>query len=109
MIERIGIGWHIGVPSGWGTYGVNLSLQFARKGIAPALFYIATKPTLTEAQGALLTPALAEYPRWQAIAQKGAASLDFPVLHALGDKLVDAGVTSGLKGRPDIGVVFFES
>ncbi|TAL04000.1 MAG: glycosyltransferase [Rhodospirillaceae bacterium] len=109
MIERIGLGWQFGVSSGWGTYGVNLAVQLARKGVTPGIFLIAPKPMVTEAQAALLGPALAEYPRWNALLQQGEATLDFPFLHALSDKLRVPPETAGLKGYPDIGVVFFES
>jgi len=109
MIARIGLGWQVGVPSGWGTYGVNLSVQFARKGITPALFLIAPSPTLTEEQAGLLQPAIQEYARWHGVLKAGGGALDFPMLHALGDKLDIPAVTAGLIGRPDVGVVFFES
>lgn len=36
--SKVGIGWQIAVPSGWGTYGTNLRLALARRGIEPALF-----------------------------------------------------------------------
>ena len=39
---QVGIGWEVGVPSGWGTYGVNLAVELARKGIEPALFLISS-------------------------------------------------------------------
>jgi glycosyltransferase involved in cell wall biosynthesis len=109
MGETIGIGWHIGAPTGWGTYGVNLALQLARRDIAPALFLIARAPTLTEAQAAVLEPAFADHRRWNDILKQGAADLAFPVLHALGDKLDFPKTTAGLRGKPDIGIVFFES
>jgi hypothetical protein len=30
-ITQVGIGWEVGVPGGWGTYGVNLGVELARK------------------------------------------------------------------------------
>ena len=108
MFDRIAIGWQIGVPSGWGTYGVNLATQLALKGVTPTLFFVAQRPTLTADQAAILGPALAEHPRW-AVAARSPAEFDFPILHALGDKLDWPEMLSGLRGRPDIGVVFFES
>ena len=32
VLTRLGIGWQIGVPSGWGTYGVNLAVELTRLG-----------------------------------------------------------------------------
>jgi glycosyltransferase involved in cell wall biosynthesis len=109
MIERLGITWTVGAKSGWGTYGLNLAVQCALKGIKPALLAIATDPAMTPAQGAALQPALAEYSQWYELYRRGTAEFEFPLLHALGDKLDFPGTTAGLKGRPDIGVVFFES
>ncbi len=32
-ITEIGIGWQVGVPSGWGTYGTNLAAELARRSL----------------------------------------------------------------------------
>jgi glycosyltransferase involved in cell wall biosynthesis len=107
MIDRLGIGWTVGLKSGWGTYGLNLAVQCALKGVKPAILTLAPEPAVTEAQAAVLQPALAEYPKWNEVFSRGSGDLNFPLLHALGDKL-DFPPT-GYKGRPDIGVVFFET
>jgi glycosyltransferase involved in cell wall biosynthesis len=108
MIQRLGIGWQIGVPSGWGTYGTNLAIQLARRGIEPAALFVAERPDLTEAQAAVLVPVLERHPHWARIVQ-GSGSLDFPLLHSLGDKLYQLPEFARLKGSVDIGVAFFES
>jgi len=107
--NTVGIGWQVGVPSGWGTYGVNLAVELARKDMLPALFFIARDLNLTPAQAAALGPALERRAHFQAAIRGGAASLAFPMLHALGDKLDFPPFLRGLKGHPNIGVVFFES
>jgi glycosyltransferase involved in cell wall biosynthesis len=107
-VDTIGIGWQVGIASGWGTYGLNLALQLARRGISPALFFVAARPTLTEPQAEGLAGALAAHRGWQDRARQG-TGFDFPILHALGDKLDFPEMLASLRGRPDVGAVFFES
>ncbi len=109
VLTRLGIGWQIGVPSGWGTYGVNLAVELTRRKIAPELFFLARSLTLTAAQQQALSAPLAKQPEWFAAYQRGAVDLDFPMLHALGDQIDFPEMVRGLKGRPNVGVVFFES
>lgn len=106
--KQLALGWQVGVPSGWGTYGINLAVQLVRKGIEPIIPYSVLSPTLTEAQIATLAPAFEAFPHWSAVAQAG-GDVPFPVLHALGDKLDWPESYAALKGQPDVGVVFFES
>ncbi len=108
-LTRLGIGWQIGVPSGWGTYGVNLAVELVRRKIAPELFFLARSLALTPAQQQALSVPLAKQPEWFAAYQRGAVDLDFPMLHALGDHLDFPEMVRGLNGRPNVGVVFFES
>ncbi|MCB2109098.1 MAG: glycosyltransferase family 4 protein [Rhodobacteraceae bacterium] len=107
--QRIGIGWQVGVPSGWGTYGVNLAVELARRNIDPEIFFAVPKPYLTEAQATLLTPHLARQPANLARFRNGKAQIDGPLLHALGDKLDLPDILAPLRGKPEFGVVFFES
>jgi len=110
MMERqIGIGWQVGVASGWGTYGTNLAVEFVGRGIDPALFFIADPLNLTPVQAAALQGPLARHARWREARVKGEVKTDFPILHALGDKLDFPPILRALHGAPDIGVVFFES
>jgi len=105
----IGIAWSVGVASGWGTYGANLAFELARRGIAPALFFLARRSNLTKTQESVLAQAIAKHSHWNAEAKRAPLSLGFPVLHALSDKLYFPDMLPGLKGRPNIGVVFFET
>ncbi|MGE4064738.1 MAG: glycosyltransferase family 4 protein [Rhodospirillaceae bacterium] len=107
--QEIGIGWQVGVASGWGTYGTNLAVELVRRGIAPALFFVADPLVLTQAQAGVLGAALARHAHWRAERGKGEVRAGFPILHALGDKLDFPPVLRALHGTPDIGVVFFES
>lgn len=107
--REIGIGWQVGVASGWGTYGTNLALELVARGISPALFFLAAPLALTPGQSAALTAPLARHAHWRDARRAGAVNTGFPVLHALGDKLDFPPVLRALHGTPDIGVVFFES
>jgi glycosyltransferase involved in cell wall biosynthesis len=107
--SQVGIGWTVGVPSGWGTYGVNLAVELARKGIEPALFLASRDLRIPTAQMELLQPALLKQPDWQARAKGGGFKLDFPMLLSLGDGLDFYDVLSGARGAPTVGVPFFES
>jgi len=106
---QVGIGWEVGVPSGWGTYGANLAVELARKGIEPALFLISSKTNVPQAQLEILRPALMKQREWLTAARKGGLKLDFPMLHSLGDGLQFDDVLMGTKGTPQVGVPFFES
>src|SRR5690349_19197863 len=108
MSKRLGIAWQVGVPSGWGTYGVNLAVQLARKGFTPTLFFLDQQTTLTQEQAEILAGPLAERDKWAAAAREP-AEYPFPILHALGDQLEFTAKAARLKGQPDIGVTFFES
>ena len=106
---QVGIGWEVGVPSGWGTYGVNLAVELARKGIEPALFLISSKTNVPQAQLESLQPALMKQREWLTAARKGGLKFDFPMLYSLGDGLQFDDVLIGTKGTPQAGVPFFES
>lgn len=103
----IGIGWEVGVPSGWGMYGLNLALDLARRGIDPAVIFIAA--ALRETPPPALRAALEKAPAWQARFRQGPLALDFPLLLALGDRLDLPDQVLSLTGTPTIGVAFCES
>jgi glycosyltransferase involved in cell wall biosynthesis len=106
---RMGIGWQIGVPSGWGVYGVNLALELAKAGVIPELFFATPKVALTPPQAALLEPHLMRQRETLARLRAGVTALTLPLLHALGDKLDLPPVLKSLRGTPDIGMAFIES
>ncbi|MSO99324.1 MAG: glycosyltransferase [Rhodospirillaceae bacterium] len=108
--QRLGIGWQVGVQSGWGVYGVNLALELAKRGIAPEIFFTAANVTLRQDQAPVLGPHL-ERQRANSglLTTDGILNLDYPFLHALSDKLGLPGTLARVHGKPDIGVVFFES
>jgi glycosyltransferase involved in cell wall biosynthesis len=107
--SKIGIGWQIAVPSGWGTYGTNLTVTLAARGIEPVLFLLASKLRVTQAQIDLLRPLVARQKEWYDAAQRGGLVVDFPLLHPMGDGLKFHDILNGLRGRPNVAIPFFES
>ncbi|MBY0510388.1 MAG: glycosyltransferase family 4 protein, partial [Rhodospirillaceae bacterium] len=107
--SKIGIGWQVAVPSGWGTYGTNLALALAARGIEPALFLLASKLRVTPAQVEVLRPLVVKQKDWYNTAQRGGLVLDFPMLHPMGDELRFHDLLKGTRGRPNVAVPFFES
>lgn len=105
----IGIGWQVGVPSGWGTYGTNLACEIAAAGHQPEIFFTVPRPSLTARQADQLAPHLARQPANLAAFRSGPVRVPGVLLHALGDKLDFPSELRGLTGVREFGVVFFES
>jgi len=104
------IGWQVGVPSGWGTYGLNLAAQLTAKGIETALPFLAETLTVTGEQNAILASALERHAEYAALARSSNDKIiDSVFLRALGDGLDFPPFLDSWKGHPDVGVVFFES
>lgn len=104
------IGWQVGVPSGWGTYGLNLATQLVSKGVDIGLPFLANTLNVTEEQGALLKPALDSHGQFATLSTNGSSGrLSSTFLRALGDGLDFPPFLDPWSGQPDIGVVFFES
>lgn len=100
-LQRIGIGWEVGLPSGWGMYGLNLALDLRRRGSDPALFFVAE--ALRRQPPPALAAAVSE--AWD----NRPATVGFPLLLALGDRLDLPDQVRGFTGTPTIGVAFCES
>ena len=108
-MTAIGIGWEIGLPSGWGMYGLNLSVELVRRGIDPALFFVADPLQADRAQAEVLAVAAgAKHRQWRAAFDRGPLALYFPLLQALGDGLEFPKPLRTLTGAPTVGVVFCE-
>ena len=96
--KQVGIGWTVGIPSGWGTYGSSLAVELARKGIEPAIFLVSPELRLPNAQLELLRPAILKLESWRAAAEKGDLVLDFPLLLSLNDGLAFFDPLGGMRG-----------
>lgn len=109
--ERIGIAWEAGLSSGWGTYGLNLCLQLARRDILPVPFKLASDLPLGPLQHRLLRRALKEAVMQERFfAVQGRIACDGPVLISLGDGLEQGAYFKDRIDCPaEIAVTFFES
>lgn len=106
--ETVVIGWQVGVPSGWGTYGLNLAVQLSEKGIGVGLPFLAQTLNVTSGQNALLAEALKAHSKYAGLSVTE-QHVPSAFLRALGDGLDFPPFLDDWSGRPDIGVVFFES
>lgn len=108
--QPVVIGWQVGVPSGWGTYGLNLALQLAQKGVDVGLPFLAKTLNLSDTQSDLLASAIVnrEYFRNTEGKIEG-QPVSGIFLRALGDGLDFPPFLDGWSADTDIGVVFFES
>ena len=107
--SQVGIGWAVGMSTGWGTYGSSLAVQLVRQGIEPAIFILDPEIRLPAAHLKLLKPAALKITSWRDKASRGGLVLDFPMLIALGNGLEFADFLGGTRGQPNVGVPFFES
>lgn len=107
--RAVGIGWQVGLPSGWGTYGVNLALELARHDIDPELFFVAPVLNIPPAQVDQLQGALSRQRDNLNRFRQGNSQFAYPMLHALSDKLSLPDILAPLRGQPEFGLVFFES
>ncbi|MCK5296570.1 MAG: glycosyltransferase family 4 protein [Alphaproteobacteria bacterium] len=110
MLKKLGIGWEIGLPSGWGVYGLNLSMQLARRKISPVPLMIAEDIMINPLQKRLLRGAFKNHAIEAKFARlHGKVKLPYPILHSMGNDLGLGDVSENFHGSPDIGVVFFET
>ncbi len=108
--QPVMIGWQVGVPSGWGTYGLNLALQLGEKGVDIGLPFLAKTINLTGTQPNVLAAAIANRERFRNTDGKieGQAVAGI-FLRALGDGLDFPPFLEAWSADTEIGVVFFES
>lgn len=110
-LSSLAIGWQVGVPSGWGTYGLNLAVNLAREGIAPVLPLLGERLDIAFAEDGILLQDAANAHRDIFRQVNGPQGWDagVPVLKGLGDGLDVPDFLDRMRGTPDIGIVFFES
>ena len=95
---NIGIGWRLSSVSGWGVYGLNLTLQLLNKGRTPVLYLEPHLLSVDDQTAARLAPILNRQRNLTDVLQKGTAGdleLEFPVLFALRN-----GIAPGLAEQP---------
>ncbi len=110
MATKFGIGWQVGGTTGWGVYGLALTLRGAQRGLIPVPVYISSKFVPDALEKRLLSPL---HRTW--IVEKEFFSLDegevrtgYPFLMGLGNDLSVADPIAHIRGEPETGVVFFE-
>jgi glycosyltransferase involved in cell wall biosynthesis len=104
------IDWPLNIATGWGVFGLNLSLQLLRQQRPVALVM---PPDLREASPvaqALLHQAVGEQRQLAELLKMAGPRLEwaFPVLRGLGGSFEPHPVSGRIQARHNIGVVFFE-
>jgi len=107
----IGIGLSVNLITGWGNYGRNLVLQLQQM---PDFFPILLKDVnisndFNPLHQALLRPLVVKQQELQKIInqhQQKPTSLDFPILHSIGNRI--QGGIQNIKGSKNIGIIFTE-
>ena len=113
QLTGIGISWPVSVTSGWGIYGMNLTLQLLRN---PAWeVALLAPPSISEIinplHKSLLLPAVEKQKNFQELVTANAdkqINCNFPVLYALGNNLASSGVENQITSACQVGVIFFE-
>lgn len=106
-MNRLAINWKIGLPTGWGVYGINLAVELVRKKVTPVILESNSELDITALMWRLLQQPLQEYRTLGPSVERG-QRLECPVLQPLGDRLEFPSRLERYCGTPDIGVVFFE-
>ena len=109
----IGISWPVSVTSGWGIYGMNLTLQLLRN---PAWeVALLAPPSISEIinplHKSLLLPAVEKQKDFQELVTANSdkqINCNFPVLYALGNNLASSGIENQITSACQVGVIFFE-
>ncbi len=113
QLTGIGITWPVSITSGWGIYGMNLTLQLLRN---PAWkVALLAPPSISEIinplHKSLLLPVVEKQKDFQELIT---ANLDkqincnFPTLYALGNNLASSGIENQITSDCQVGLIFFE-
>ncbi|MCU0541345.1 MAG: tetratricopeptide repeat protein [Oscillatoriaceae cyanobacterium Prado104] len=113
-VTGIGISWPISVTSGWGIYGMNLTMQLL-KNPAWEVALLATPSIASEfinpLHKSLLLPAIEKQKTFQELVTANydkQIACNFPVLYALGNNLSSSGIENQITSSCQVGVIFFE-
>ncbi|MEG4317755.1 MULTISPECIES: tetratricopeptide repeat protein [unclassified Microcoleus] len=114
QITGIGISWPVSITSGWGIYGMNLTLQLLRNPAWEVALLVPpsiTSESINPLHKSLLLPAVEKQKQFQELVTANSdkqISCNFPVLYALGNNLASSGVENQLISPCQVGVIFFE-
>ncbi|MFM9265650.1 tetratricopeptide repeat protein [Tychonema sp. BBK16] len=112
-LTGIGISWPVSVTSGWGIYGMNLTLQLLRN---PAWeVALLAPPSISEIinplHKSLLLPLVENQRNFQELVTANSdkqINCSFPVLYALGNNLASSGIENQITSPCQVGLIFFE-
>ena len=112
-LTGIGISWPVSVSSGWGIYGMNLTLQLLRN---PAWeVALLAPPSISEIinplHKSLLLPVVEKQKDFHKLVTANSdkqINCNFPVLYALGNNLASSGIENQITSDSQVGVIFFE-
>jgi tetratricopeptide (TPR) repeat protein/glycosyltransferase involved in cell wall biosynthesis len=114
QITGIGISWPISITSGWGIYGLNLTLQLLQNPawevalLAPPSI---TSESINPLHKSLLLPVIEKQKSFQELVAANSdkqISCNFPVLYGIGNNLSSFGVENQITSASQVGVIFFE-
>lgn len=114
QITGIGISWPLSLTSGWGIYGMNLTLQLLRNPAWEVALLAApsiSSESINPLHKSLLLPVVEKQKTFQELVAANSdkqISCNFPVLYALGNNLASSGVENQITSACEIGVIFFE-
>jgi tetratricopeptide (TPR) repeat protein/glycosyltransferase involved in cell wall biosynthesis len=113
-VTGIGISWPLSITSGWGIYGMNLTLQLLRNPAWKVALLVPpsiTSESLNPLHKSLLLPLIEKQKHFQELVTANydkQIACNFPVLYGLGNNLVTSGVENQLTSACQVGVIFFE-
>ncbi|MEG4588135.1 tetratricopeptide repeat protein [Microcoleus sp. MOSTC5] len=114
QITGIGISWPVSITSGWGIYGMNLTLQLLRNSAWEVALLVPpsiTSESINPLHKSLLLPVVEKQKYFQELVTANSdkqITCNFPVLYALGNNLASSGVENQITSASQIGVIFFE-
>jgi tetratricopeptide (TPR) repeat protein/glycosyltransferase involved in cell wall biosynthesis len=114
QITGIGISWPVSVTSGWGIYGMNLTLQLLRNPAWEVALLVPpsiTSESINPLHKSLLSPVVEKQKSFQELVTANSdkqITCNFPVLYALGNNLASSGIENQITSACQIGVIFFE-
>ena len=108
--KNIGISWPASSFSGWGVYGLNLTLQLLNKGRNPVWISPPQQLNLDyKTKQRLKTVKQRQSDLSDLLGKIGVLEFDFPVLHSLRNDFKPALEDQAAHGTKNIGVMFFEN
>ena len=108
--KNIGISWPASSFSGWGVYGLNLTLQLLNNGRNPVWISPPQQLNLDyKTKQRLKTVKQRQSDLSDLLGKIGVLEFDFPVLHSLRNDFKPALEDQAAHGTKNIGVIFFEN